>query len=365
MSDKRTRLIAFYLPQFHPIPENDKWWGKGFTEWTNVGKAKPLFPGHKQPKVPADLGYYDLRVPETREAQAELAKEAGVDGFCYWHYWFEPGKELLQRPFNEVVASGKPDFPFCLAWANENWYSKSWDKNGTDKLLAEQKYLGVEDYTKHFYSLLKAFKDSRYIRQDGKLVFVIYKPFDIPDVKEFMDTWNTLARKENLGGFYFVAHSMNDRDSVEKLINLGFSNVNTCMFGGGPAKRSFPEKAFSKFFRTLLHLPMIYSYKRAIPFFFDKNVDSKENVSPSIIAGWDHTPRSGIRGAVYTGETPELFYEYSKEVIENTNSPFIFIKSWNEWAEGNYLEPDLENGKAYIEALRKASENIRGGGNPV
>jgi lipopolysaccharide biosynthesis protein len=156
-----SQIIAFYLPQFHPTPHNDLWWGKGFTEWTNVGKAKPLYPGHYQPKVPADLGYYDLRLPEVRQEQAKLAQKAGVTGFCYYHYWFENGFEELDKPFKEVVNSGEPKFPFCLCWANESWYSKFWNKDGTSskKILAEQKYLGSEDHIKHFYSLLKAFKD--------------------------------------------------------------------------------------------------------------------------------------------------------------------------------------------------------------
>lgn len=350
----RPRILAFYLPQFHPIPENDEWWGKGFTEWTNVGRAKPLFPCHNQPRVPADLGYYDLRLPETREAQAELAKEAGIDGFCYWHYWFEPGKELLQRPFNEVVDSGEPDFPFCLAWANENWYAKTWDKDGTKKLLAEQKYLGEKDYTAHFYSLLKAFKDKRYIKQDGKPVFIIYKPLANSEIKVFMDIWQSLAKKEGLKGIYFISHLMNSRKNLEVYKNMGFDNVNICNFGGGMENRSFAEKIVTKAFRKIFRLPMIYSYKRAIKYFFDKKVDSNIFVCPTIITGWDHTPRSGRNGAVYVGRTPDLFYEHAKIVTENTNSPFIFVKSWNEWAEGNYLEPDLKDGKAYIEALKKA-----------
>lgn len=155
------RVIAFYLPQFHPTPENDLWWGKGFTEWTNVGKARPLFRGHYQPKVPADLGYYDLRVPETRKAQAEMAREYGIEGFCYWHYWFGNGRELLDFPFKEVLKSGEPDFPFCLGWANHSWEDKQFNKEGNSKILMEQQYPGDTDYTEHFYSLLPAFKDPR------------------------------------------------------------------------------------------------------------------------------------------------------------------------------------------------------------
>ena len=158
------RVIALYLPQFHPIPENDKWWGPGFTEWMNVVKGKPLFKGHVQPKIPADLGFYDLRLPETREAQAQLAREAGIEGFCYYHYWFG-GKQLLERPFNEVLSSGKPDFPFCLCWANHSWSNKTWNRKSNlqaNSMLIEQTYPGDEDDREHFMNVLPAFKDKRF-----------------------------------------------------------------------------------------------------------------------------------------------------------------------------------------------------------
>ncbi len=197
MNNKKNdiRAIAFYLPQYHPIPENDQWWGKGFTEWTNVGKAKPLFRGHDQPKVPADLGYYDLRLPEARIAQAEMAKKYGIDGFCYYHYWFGEGKQLLERPFNEVLNSGSPDFPFMLCWANESWHSKFWSYEGvySKKMLIEQKYGDEQEYERHFHALLGAFKDPRYIKIEGKPAFMIYKPLEFPDIENFIRKWQSLA----------------------------------------------------------------------------------------------------------------------------------------------------------------------------
>jgi lipopolysaccharide biosynthesis protein len=191
----KARIIANYLPQFHPIPENDKFWGPGFTEWTNVARAKPLFHGHYQPRIPADLGFYDLRLPEIREQQAQLAKDAGVEGFCYWHYWLGNGKELLQRPFKEVQTSGKPDFPFCLCWANHDWSTRSWKRGAKDMVIAQQLYPGEDDYTNHFNSVLPAFKDHRYITVDGKPMFVIYDPYHFPDVTHFITTWRKLAEK--------------------------------------------------------------------------------------------------------------------------------------------------------------------------
>ena len=223
MSD--IKVIALYLPQFHPTPDNDEWWGKGFTEWTNVGKAKPLFPGHYQPKVPADLGYYDLRLPEVREQQAQLAKEAGIYGFCYYHYWFGHGKQELELPFNEVLASGKPDFPFMLCWANESWHAKFWDKDGkasSKKMLIEQTY-DDDDIDPHFYHLLPAFKDPRYIKIDGCPAFMIYRPDEMPDPEKIIKRWQELAKQNGLLGITFMAYLDSDinTDTFIKRESLG------------------------------------------------------------------------------------------------------------------------------------------------
>ena len=355
----KPRVLAFYLPQFHPTPENDEWWGKGFTEWTNVGKAKKLYMGHYQPRVPSDLGYYDLRVPETREAQAKLAKEAGIEGFCYWHYWFDDGKELLERPFNEVLTSGKPDFPFCLAWANESWFAKLWDKDvSKDKLLIEQTYKGVEQYTKHFYDVLPAFKDPRYIKVNNKPVFVIYKPLGSSDIPKFISTWRNLAVQNGLKGLYIIGHCFNDRNHFEEYKKLDLDAINTCSIKDFVIKRSFFNKAWTYFWRHLFHKPFVISYKKVSRLFFDYKMDTAPNVCPSIITGWDHTPRSGIRGTVFKDETPEQFSEHVKTVIENTTGEFVFIKSWNEWAEGNYLEPDLKWGRKYLETTKEVLDEF-------
>ena len=207
----KPRIIGLYLPQYHPIPENDEWWGKGFTEWNNVVKAKPLFRGHYQPHLPADLGFYDLRLPEVREQQAELAREAGLEGFCYYHYWFGNGKQLLQRPFEEVLASGKPDFPFCLCWANHNWTSKTWEKGSSlrhDTMIMKMEY-SREDYIRHFNYLLPAFRDPRYIKVDGKPLFAVWAPRNILDGREFIDLWQKLAQENGLKGIHFVGQTDN------------------------------------------------------------------------------------------------------------------------------------------------------------
>lgn len=351
---KKSKVLAFYLPQFHPTKENDEWWGKGFTEWTNVGKARRLFPGHYQPRVPADLGYYDLRVSETREAQAKMAKEAGIDGFCYWHYWFEDGRELLQRPFDEVLSSGTPDFPFCLAWANENWYAKLWDKDGSkDKLLIEQKY-DIEDFKKHFYKVLPAFKDSRYIKIDEKPVFVIYKPLANDLISVFMDIWNRLAVEEGLPGIYWVAHCFNSDSNVKKIDEMHFDTLNILSMNGYKDHISILEKGVKKIIRTIFKMPLIINYNKVVRY-LNESVSCSTVISPTILAGWDHTPRSGAKGTVLNNYNPNSFRKHVENVLEiakTKDSPFIFIKSWNEWAEGNYLEPDLKYGSSYLDILR-------------
>ena len=241
----RARVIAYYLPQYHPVPENDKFWGKGFTEWTNVAKAKPLFKGHYQPQIPADLGFYDLRLPEVREEQAKLAKEAGIEGFCYWHYWFGKGKKVLDMPFNEVLRLGKPDFPFCLGWANHSWTTKTWEKGKsftTETMIFEQLYPGDEDYIAHFYDVLPAFKDKRYITVEEKPLFVIFDPAAFKDATHFMKLWNKLAKENGLKGIYFVGRcdalpSMNKNNlkqidnltkpRYDEMFSLGYDGINS------------------------------------------------------------------------------------------------------------------------------------------
>lgn len=349
---RRARIIANYLPQFHPIAENDRWWGKGFTEWTNVTKAKPLFRNHEQPKLPADLGFYDLRVPETRIAQAELAKEHGIEGFCYWHYWLGGGKRLLEKPFEEVLKSGEPDFPFCLGWANHSW-TGVWF-GAPHKTLVEQKYPGMEDHEQHFYYLLQAFSDSRYLTVDGKPLFLVFRPQEIPDVKRVTDFWRELAYKEGLKGLHLVGESL----TPDKIDEFGFdasSYSRHRIVANILPKNNVLRKLTTKY-REVFQQPAIYDYQQAIPYFL-KQGKAAINDYPSIISNWDSTPRCGSRGVVLHNSTPELFRIHLKEALDKvTHKPFerriLFAKSWNEWAEGNYLEPDLKYGKAYLEVIR-------------
>lgn len=358
----RPRIIALYLPQYHPTPHNDEWWGKGFTEWTNVAKAKPLFRGHYQPKIPADLGFYDLRMPEVREQQAELAREAGVDGFCYYEYWFGNGHEELELPFHEVVKSGKPNFPFCLCWANESWYKKFWNNDGAvvDKqILAEQTYPGEDDYIAHFLARLEAFKDSRYIKVNGKLLYMIYKPFDNPDTKLFMETWQRLAKEYDLPGFYFVAFTFWPDTEGKKILSNGYDAVVSCRNNIDKIHnfRWFIRKTLS----VLLHRPRLTSYKKLWPKLITQLERYDNHYIPVIMPNWDHTPRSGVNGDLFVGSTPQEFEKHCKDVlsaVSNKENPLVFIKSWNEWGEGNYMEPDLRYGKGYIKALRSVVDSL-------
>ena len=349
----KIKTIAFYLPQFYPTPENDEWWGKGFTEWTNVAKAKPLFKGHYQPRIPSELGFYDLRVPSTREKQVELAKMAGVNGFCYWHYWFA-GRRLLDQVFTEVVESGKPDFPFCLCWANHSWEKKDFKNLSNNITLLEQTYPGDEDIINHFKALLPAFKDERYIRVDGKLLFGIFGPGNFPIAHRFFSLWNDLARQNGLEGFMFFGFSQGVPDKADFLEDgydaivcdylhevFEHPNENICL----QFKKRFDRKLFGRPYTVNYD-----NYSRQAEAYFKANPD----IIPCIDPDFDHSPRSGKRWIIMEGSTPEKwgnFYKNIRNISSHYNNGIIFIKAWNEWGEGNYLEPDLKYGRRYLEAM--------------
>jgi len=383
-SKKKARVIAFYLPQFHPIAENDQVWGKGFTEWVSVAQAKPLFRGHYQPKIPADLGFYDLRLPETREQQAQLAREAGIEGFCYWHYWLGNGKQLLQRPFEEVLHTGKPDFPFCLAWANHDWTTKTWQrgkgKMASQTMIAKQEYPGDTDYIAHFQYLLPAFKDKRYITVDDKPLFLIYDAYNFQDVTHFMELWRQLATENGLKGIYFVAVTNNTSTILRKpdgsilrtmpnvessaevlnnLLALGFDGINS--FGKSRGEMLYIGKyrrVWQKAIRSVFHFisSVRFDYPKTVKHFFAPE-DKWDNVFPSIMPQWDRSPRAGNYDGIYIHATPENFQTHIKQALEHINHKedehkILFLRSWNEWGEGNYVEPDMKYGHGFLDALK-------------
>lgn len=356
--NKKVRVIAHYLPQFHPIPENDEWWGKGFTDWINVGKAKPLFLGHYQPRVPADLGYYDLRVNETRIAQADMAKEHGVEGFCYWHYWFGNGKRLLERPLNEIIATGKPNFPFCLGWANHSWLNKNWSYRKLDKILIKQSYNGNSDYEEHFRTLLPAFNDHRYITVEGRLFFLIFRPLDSPEISTFIKLWQKLAKEHGFNGFYFVGQGL--RKERNEILKIGFDAFSDISIAEIQERKKGVVKLGLKIKTRYLGQVTYYNYKQASDLFVTEDSKSDDFI-PFICPNWDHSPRSGKNGFILHGSTPQLFKKHVKQVFNQVKDKpiekrIVMLKSWNEWAEGNYIEPDLKYGKGYLEAVKESIE---------
>ena len=377
MSSLKARVIAFYLPQYHPIPENDEWWGKGFTEWTNVAKARPLFRGHYQPHIPADLGFYDLRMPEVRAAQAHLAREAGIEGFCYWHYWFGDGKRLLERPFQEVLASGQPDFPFCLGWANHDWTNKTWTRRSAfsqEQILMKQIY-SEEDYKRHFLALLGAFRDPRYITVDEKPLFLINEPRMMPDPTKFISIWRTLAQKHGLPGIHFIGATANmsfrnaqglpqlpKRDEApriyQEILDMGFDAVNQ---RGGLRSELILKGPVAQFFRRVWNRYVGFSwleryrYGQIIQHLYVPE-DRREDVYPTLMSNWDRSPRCGRKAAIYTGSTPRAFaanVQAGLELVRDKPAQrrILFLQSWNEWGEGNHVEPDLKFGHGYLDVL--------------
>lgn len=348
------RLIAIHLPQFHPFPENDEWWGKGFTEWTNVTKSKPRFWGHYQPHLPSDTGFYDLRLPEAREMQAEMAKRYGIYGFCYYHYWFN-GKRLMERPVSEIIQEGKPDFPFMLCWANENW-ARNWD-GSSRHLLMEQKYSDEDDVAHMEYLCTEVFSDPRYIRIDGKPFFIIYKIHLFPNPVRTIKLWREVAKKHGMELYLaFFEHTHYD---VEKYMTNGFDiSVNFqpfCMDNFQYYKR-LVNIISGKLFNT--KLTELYSYKKYVKYRIKRPLPSYRQF-PCITPNFDNASRRIGKGfTAFVGSTPKLYGKWLKSVFDkfkpySKEENFIFINAWNEWAEGNHLEPDQKWGRGYLEETKK------------
>ena len=334
------RALAFYLLQFHPIPENDAWWGKGFTEWTNTAKAVPLFNGHYQPHIPADLGFYDLRVPETRAAQAALARHNGIEGFATTTtglgmggvFWSE-----FSMTFSAVVNS---DFPFCLCWANQSWTGLWY---GSDKLLAETDLPGEDDYRAHFAWLLNAFRDPRYIRVNDCPLFLVFYPHELPNPREVCDFWRRLGREAGLPGLHLLAvrHQMDLRNFQL----LGFDGIVDNRLPLSTAEYISGQQPFQALDHRQLAPYEVLPRDPGIAHY------------PCIGPNWDNTPRLGRRGFVYVNSSPELFEATVRRAVSvlgdrPAEQQFLFLKAWNEWAEGNHLEPDLKFGHGWLQALK-------------
>lgn len=352
------RFIALYLPQFHPIPENDQWWGRGFTEWTNVTKATPRFPDHYQPHLPSDLGFCDLRAPEVRQAQADLAREHGIDGFCYYHYWFG-GRRLLNRPFDEVLATGAPDFPLCLCWANEPW-SRRW--TGEEKEVLMPQNHSPEDDVAHGRFLARAFADARYIRHHDRPLFLVWRPTHLTDPRGTLDRISREVEREGLPRPFFMG--VDSHCPGADCRDIGFDGMMTFAphlgvldgaVGDGFRWRRFRRSVrlggLSGRLKVFRHAEVIESLR---------GLRSGKRAAPCAFVGWDNTPRRGGDGVVIIESTPSAFESDLRHCVQlardwDPEAPLVFVNAWNEWAEGCHLEPDQRFGKAYLERVRDVS----------
>jgi lipopolysaccharide biosynthesis protein len=365
------RAITLHLPQFHPIPENDEWWGKGFTEWTSVSKSTPRFPGHYQPHLPADLGFYDLRLPEARAAQAELAAEYGIYGFCYYHYWFN-GRRLLERPVADVFSSGQPDFPFCLCWANENW-TRRWD--GQDHAVLLQQNYSSEDDLAHIRTLIPMFMDRRYIRVLDRPLFAVYRASELPEPQKTTELWRREAERAGLKGLFLVRVSSFDQERVDPR-ELGFDYAaefqpNTRALSGARIIRRkwwHREKLGTR--EPWFRHNNLFEYATFAESALNGCSHSYPRI-PCVCPGWDNSPRRPIDANIIVNSTPELYERWLGEVVNrqrallgtNDNSlitpeSLVFINAWNEWGEGNHLEPCQRWGRKYLEATRRVLRGV-------
>jgi lipopolysaccharide biosynthesis protein len=353
------RPIAIYLPQFHPIPENDAWWGKGFTEWTNVTRATPLLKGHYQPHLPSDLGFYDLRLADTREAQAELARQHGIYGFCYYHYWFN-GHRLLNRPIDEVLASNKPDFPFMFCWANENW-SRRW--NEEDQAILIKHEYSLEDDERHINFLIPFFKDKRYIKVGNKPVFSIYRSDLFPDIAKTIELWRKVVRRHGFDDIYMINTQYFAKTFIDPMAyNFDASMSFQPNWAQGPSRLfgSWKDKLLRKLnIRESIYVENYIAYYKDFVDQMMKVPPYGYKCYPSVMPGWDNSARKRKKAAILLDSSPQLFSTWFSDVLAkfkpySKDENFIFINAWNEWAEGNHLEPCQRWGRAYLEAVKDA-----------
>jgi lipopolysaccharide biosynthesis protein len=342
------KLIAFYLPQFHPIPENDAWWGAGFTEWRNVVRARPCFRGHAQPRLPADLGFYDLRVPETRSQQADLARSYGIDAFCYYYYWFG-GRRLLERPLDEVHRSGQPDFPFCICWANHPW-NRRWDGSADDVLMPLE-YRAV-DAQRFIRDVIPLLRDPRYVRVGERPLLVLSRPQDIPGVTSWVDTWRAECAAAGLPPPYLCL--VQDAEGADPRAYRFDAAIEFPPHGlvVSDLTATVPERdpAFSG--RVWDYVSGAkWAIARALP---------EYPFFRGVMTGWDNTPRLPRNGNVFVNAHPANYERWLAAIVAQARAKpigeerVVFINAWNEWAEGAYLEPDAEHGRQMLEATRRA-----------
>ena len=345
--DEEVKVFAFYLPQFHPIPENDRWWGKGFTEWSRVTRARPQFAGHYQPHLPERLGFCDLRLPEVRARQAALARAYGIHGFCYYYYSFG-AKTLLDRPLSEMLTSGQPDIPFCLCWANENW-TRRWDGSERE-LLIEQRY-GPELDAALIEDLTPFFRDRRYLRVCGAPVLLVYRPSSIPEPEATTKRWRRAAREQGLPDLHLVAALT---FGLQDPRPLGFDAAVEFPPHGDyrPEEYCALDNVAPEFSGTVIDFRAVANRQLALP-------PPPFRLYRTAMAGWDNTPRLGQRATIFYGASPQEYEKWLRGLVitarlGHPDHRLVFVNAWNEWAEGAHLEPDNRFGTGYLEATRRA-----------
>lgn len=352
------RAICFYLPQYHPIPENDEWWGEGFTEWRNVAKATPNFAGHDQPRVPSDLGYYDLRLPEVQARQAALARAYGIHGFCYYLYWFN-GRRVLERPIEQLLAHPEIDFPFCVCWANENW-TRTWDGEENHVLLAQQH--SPADDEAFFTTLLPMLRDPRYIRVDGKPLVAVYRVDLFPDVRATAERWRQLARREGIGELHLCAVQFYGIDDPRPWgFDAAIEFPPHQFIGQENHPDVFPQFTNPKFTGWVVDYQKIMSQALRKP-------EPEYLVYRGVMPRWDNTARRQDTSCIMLNDSVFDYQLWLRRIVAQTRAAtrrtpdqrIVFINAWNEWGEGCYLEPDLRNGRAYLDATRNALEGRSG-----
>jgi len=354
------RTIAFYLPQFHPIPENNKWWGEGFTEWTNVRKAEPRFPGHYQPHVPGQLGYYDLREEKARSWQADMARDYGIYGFCYYHYWFN-GKRLLETPLNEVLRTGKPGFPFCLCWANENW-TRRWDGAEREVLLSQQ--YNDQDSLEFIRALVPAFRDERYIRVNGKPLLLIYRTGLMPDAMRTATIWREEMHRVGIGDIYLVRIE-NSIDGLEPCPEtIGFDAAAEFAPNWGMAGPRISNLMEAGLGHQSLPLDVhAYDYEQCMWNMLRRPLPSYK-LFRGVFPSWDNSPRRKNLPNLFLNASPANYSFWLTNILKQTvermhgDERLVFVNAWNEWGEGCHLEPDEKSGFEYLDATRMALQQI-------
>jgi lipopolysaccharide biosynthesis protein len=346
LKEAPVKIVAFYLPQFHFIPENDEWWGRGFTEWTNVSKAIPQFIGHYQPRLPGELGFYDLRNPDILNRQVELAKRYGIYGFAFYYYWFN-GKRLLEKPIDQFYANRLVNFPYCIIWANENW-TRRWDGKEHDVLIA-QEHTPESDF--NFIKDIKHFlQDERYIRIDGKPVLLVYRVQLLPEPAETAKRWRQYCRNEGIGEIFLMAGQVygfeDPRDTGFDAVfefpphNVPFHNINNSVQVLNPAYDGH-----------------ILRYQDLADYYSGHQMDYSYELFKTVSPGWDNEPRKPGKGTTFAFSTPELYRQWLTNACNYTlqkkeEKRFVFINAWNEWGEGAYMEPDRRFGYAYLQETR-------------